>query len=342
MTLQVTQTDIARQAGVTRLTVRRALLGQNGVGKVTAQRIRNLADELGYMPNAAANATRTGRFHAIGLLIGSVTPRYLPAELVHGVEEALTETQDQLLFSRLSDERLKDDQATPRMLQQLMVDGLLLHYTHRFPEELPERLARHRLPSIWINSRLSHDCVFFDDFAAARHATQCLLDRGHTRVAYVDRDPSGHYSEADRRAGYLAAMRDAGREPQIKELHYPTPAAPADTRLADAHAWLSGPDAPTAALVYSSTLMGPVATAALSLGRRIPQDLSLIGFGRDPVSAVGLPLTLVDTSMQGMAQRAVDMLRQKIAAPERRLEPAVLCPPLTGEHSLAPPVGVNP
>jgi LacI family transcriptional regulator len=337
MTLQVTQSDIARHAGVTRLTVRRALGGQRGVGPTTARRIREIADEMGYMPNAAANATRTGQFHAIGLLIGSVTPRYLPAELVHGVEDALTETGDQLLFSRLSDDRLRDDQAAPRMLQQLMVDGLLLHYTHRFPRELPDRLARHRLPSIWINSRLDHDCIFFDDFAAARDATRRLLQLGHTRVAYVDRNPSGHYSESDRREGYETAMRDAGLTLQIVELTYPTADGPPDSRLADARAWLSGPDAPSAAVVYSATLMGPVATAALSLGRRIPDDLSLIGFGRDPVSAVGLPLTLIDTSMQGIAQQAVAMLRQKIAAPQRRLEPTAIRPPLTEPCSLGPP-----
>ena len=94
---------------------------------------------------------------------------------MHGVEEALAETNDQLLFSRLSDERLKDERSAPRMLRQLMVDGLLLHYTHRFPEDLPDRLAGNRLPSVWINTRLPHDCVYLDDYAAAREAAQRLL-----------------------------------------------------------------------------------------------------------------------------------------------------------------------
>ena len=337
MPAQITQSDIARHAGVTRLTVRRALEGKAGVGAVTAQRIQRLAKDLGYMPNAAANATRTGRFHAIGLLIGSVTPRYLPAELVHGVEEALAETNDQLLFSRLSDERLKDERSAPRMLRQLMVDGLLLHYTHRFPEDLPDRLAGNRLPSVWINTRLPHDCVYLDDYAAAREATQRLLQLGHTRVAYVDRDASGHYSESDRRDGYAAAMAEAGLTPRVVQMNYPTAASPADSRLSDARAWLSGSDAPTAALVYGATLLGPVAAAALSLGRSIPRDLSLIGFSRDPVSSIGLPMTIVDTAMQDVAARAVAMLRRKIDRPDQRLAPIVVRPPLTAPTSIAPP-----
>jgi DNA-binding LacI/PurR family transcriptional regulator len=335
---QITQTEIARLAGVTRLTVRRALGGQTGVGAQTADRIRQLAQQHGYLPNAAANATRTGRFNAIGLLIGSVTPRYLPAELVYGIEQSLADTGDQLLFSRLSDDRLRDDKTTPRMLQQLMVDGLLLHYTHQFPAELPARLSRHRLPSIWINTRLDHDCVYLDDEAAARSATRRLLELGHRRIAYVDRDATGHYSETDRRAGYEAQMRDAGLTPAIFALNYPTTRRPADTRFADARAWLDRPDPPTAVLAYSSTLMGPIATAALSMGRRLPEDLSLVGFDRYHLSPIGVPLTVIDTSMQQIATQAVDMLRRKIRRPAEDLAPAIVEPPMSDPCSLGPPV----
>lgn len=333
----ITQSDIARLAGVTRLTVRRALQGQPGVGETTASRIRRLAKDHGYLPNAAATATRTGRFNAVGLLVGSVTPRYLPAELVHGVEASLFECDCQLLFSSLSDQKLRDERFMPRVLQHLMVDGLLIHYTHRFPGKLPSLITSNRVPSIWINTRLKRDCVYLDDEAGAYRATKVLLEHGHRRITYVNRDSHGHYSEADRLAGYNRAMQEAGLEPTQFTLTYPRHEAPRDdTRFADANQWLSGPDRPTAVLTYSGSLAGPIAAAALAHGLSIPRDLSIIAFDRVTFSPVGIPLTCVQTSMEPLAEVAVDMLFRRIEHPSKTLPARSMEPELTELVSVAP------
>jgi len=344
-TSPITQSAIAELAGVTRLTVRRALQGQPGVGPQTAQRIRNLAREHGYLPNAAANATRTGRFHAVGLVIGSVTPRYLPAELVHGVEKPLVAAGYQLLFASLSDRAMTRDRLTPRMLQQLMVDGLLLHYTHDFPSRLPDLVQHNRVPTIWINTKLEHDCVYLDDRAAAYRATRTLLEHGHRRIGYVNCDRRGHYSETDRLGGYQQAMREAGLEPVTRVLAYPPHDQPgADDRYARARAWLDGPDRPTAVLAYSgSNHAGPIAAAALSLGLAIPRDLSLVSFDRVEFSPVGIPLSCVSTSMEPAGRVAVQLLQRKMDHPDQLIPAREITPELSHLASItAPPASGLP
>lgn len=339
-----TQSDIARLAGVTRLTVQRALQDRPGVGEATAQRIKQIAKAHGYMPNAAATATRTGRFNAVGLVIGSATPRYLPAELVHGVEQPLIEAGYQLLFSSLSQKSLASERLLPRVLQQLMVDGLLMHYTHGFPENLPDQIVNNRVPTVWINTRLAHDCVYLDDRAAAHQATRLLLEHGHRRICFAQRDAKGHYSEADRQAGYEQAMREAGLQPFVAEIVHPAnQSAQQDVRFEQCRAVLSGPDRPTAVLAYSgSTHAGPLMGAALSLGLRIPEDLSLIAFDRVDFSPLGIPLTCVSTSMEAAANRAVQMLQQKIDHPDRLLPAIKLLPPINAPVSVSRPTPTHP
>jgi DNA-binding LacI/PurR family transcriptional regulator len=78
-----------------------------------------------------------------------------------------------------------------------------------------ELIQRYQIPSVWLNAKLESDCVYPDDFEAAGQACKYLLQMGHRRIAYVDYMSSGHYSTADRRNGYLRAMRSARLKPQI-------------------------------------------------------------------------------------------------------------------------------
>jgi len=333
----VTQSELAKLAGVTRLTVRRALEGKPGVGSETAARIRKIASQQGYRPNAAALATRSGRFNAVALLIGSANPLYLPAELVYGAERALVESHRQLLFASLNDHQLENPEFMPKVLKHLMADGLLIHDVRAASPAMRSLVQRHRIPSIWVNTRLDADCVYLDDRAAAEHATRVLIAHGHRRIAYAISHERGHYSERDRREGYRDAMTSAGLAP-VELVAQDTPPSPTnDRRLAAARDWLEQPDRPTALLTYEQSTATPVLAAAMSLGMTVPRDLSLITFARIDFSDIGQPLTHIHASLKPAAEMAVEMLDRKIAEPAKFIDPKPIQPPLSEPVSVAAP-----
>lgn len=321
------QDSLAQVAGVTRLTIHRALTGQPGVGQATRQRIRRLADKYGYRPNAAARSTRTGRFGAVALLLGTRDGcSTLPPDLLNGIHDGLAAHDLNLMVVRLPDERLTDADYVPRILRETASDGLLIDYTHDIPLLMLDLIAQAKLPAVWINVKREHDCVHPDDFAAAKQATQRLLASGRRRVAWADfsnLDPDHrHYSAADRRAGYAAAMIDAGLTPRFAtELN---PHQPGVDRECGAQAILSDPDRPDALVCYADTTAAAFIHAAQRLGINIPGELSLLSF--DPsVSPLLYPrLSTMLLPSRAVGEQAVAMLQQRIHHPHP--VPAVTVP----------------
>lgn len=321
---------MAEQLGISKSTVSLALsrpADQCPLAADTRERIIDSALAMGYRPNAIARTMRTGRFNAVALLAGSVTPSYMPWEIVQGAEQALQRVGQHLIFSSIDDERFTDESYVPKVLDQWACDGLLIHYTHRFPSRMLELITRYQVPSIWINTKLPADCVYPDDFGAATMATRRLIEMGHRRIAYANLVYGGHYSETDRQSGYEAAMQEAGLAPQVIALgeeapsHHPRP----ESRLALADRVVAAADRATAILCYETATAGPLSMAALRRGLSIPGDLSLVTFGKILRNDTGLPFTTVLVPILPLGVRAAEMVVEKIAKPNRKL-PAVCLP----------------
>ena len=342
-----TMQEIAEKASVSTMTVSRALRGTGALRPETQLRVLAAAESLGYRANAAARAMATGRFNAVALLLDSEFGRdHLPPNLLYGVQAALERQQMQLTLAHMTDDQLTSDERVPMILKQIMADGLLINYKMGVPPKLTELITRHRIPSIWIESNRTTDCVCFDHIEGARRATEYLLAMGHRRVAFVDNhhdtpatDEPGrhHFSLADRRTGYRQAMSEAGFEPWLIHMGDRTPAA--SDRVAWSRTWLSKPASqrPTAVLTYVPATGLPVLWAALSLGLRVPEDLSLMTFGGRH-EANGLPLTRMYLPEYEIGLAAVEMLLQKIERPRRPIPTRRLSISLEPGQTCAPPL----
>ncbi len=319
------QESLAQLAGVTRLTVHRALKGQAGVGEQTRRRIQRLAKEVGYRPNAAARTTRTGRFGTVALLMGTKEGRSsLPDFMLTGIHNGLAVKDLNLMVVRQSDERLTDKQYVPRMLREACSDGLLIDYTHGFPTRLIDLIEAVNLPSIWLNSKLPQDCVYPNDFDAGLRATRHLISLGHRRIAFADYThgpafPDPHYSAADRRLGYANAMTEAGLTPRL-HIAPVGEGVPSRDRVAFSRQLLSCADRPTAVVAYGETAAIPVFHAAVALGLSVPSELSLVTFSDRPVLFMGPAFATMLVPQQQVGTQAVEMLLRKIAQPRERLE----------------------
>lgn len=282
------------------------------MSEATAQRVRQLAADLGYRGNAAARAVATGRFNALGLVLSTDASRGgLAGATLHGIQEEILHRDMHLTLGQVPDAKLTTENFLPRLLREWSVDGLVIGYSVDMPPKILELLRTYRLPSVWINVDLPTDAVLPDDVQGGRAATEHLLSLGHRRICYVDRDANRHYSGSARRTGYESAMRAAGLTPWVVAsesfvpavkrvpLHRELLALPRDRR-------------PTAVITYGDIDAQTMYVAAIKAGIDVPRELSIMTFHSGVPVATGLGITCMRIPAYEVGRRAVQLLVEKV------------------------------
>ncbi len=317
--MKVTQTQIASKLGISPIAVSYALRGSRKVSPDTRRRVEAAAQKMGYRLNTGALAMKTGRHHAVAVLLSAdaVARSMVPPNALRGMDQALGEAGYHLTLAHLPDAELTDARV-PKLVRDYAADALLIAYAERLPEGLIERVDRSGQPAIWLNVKRDHDAVYPDDHAAARDATAYLIDAGHRRIAYFDpsHDPHStqlHYSVADRVAGYRAAMVAAGLSP-VEWTEGPIP-GPNCTEAMTAN--LRRADRPTALVSYGETQS--IFFAAAQMGLRVPDDLSLVTFGLAAPSGPGVEVTTWIAPQTSLGRAAAAMILARIGSPTTAL-----------------------
>jgi LacI family transcriptional regulator len=316
--------EIARRVGVSTRTVCRALSGEAkglyGPASARIQRIKAVADEVGYRPYSAAKAVVSGRFGCLALVTSDQPGRdYLSPDTLRGIQRSLADRDMHLSVACLSEERIRDDDSQPKVLREWLADGLMINYSATVPPAL-EALAAHReRPAIWINTQRGHDAIHPDDHQAGCAAAEALLQRGHRRLAYAAfrrwSESTGHYSIAARRAGFMSAVTAAGLP--LREL-------PGDDRHGDEaniallRAVLSAADRPTAIVCYNLHDLRSIRDVAVRIGLRVPEDLSLIAIDDHPGDDWGQPASAMLLDAEALGNEAVAMCLRKCSSGRRQ------------------------
>jgi LacI family transcriptional regulator len=338
----VTAQMVAQRAGVSQGVVSKVLHGSTGnirMSQDTAERVRQAAQELGYRPNGAARAMRKGRFNAIGLLFASrINEAALNPLAMWAIQKQMMERNHHLTMAPLPDEKLVQEGAVPHVLKDWSVDGLLVSYTYNSPEPLVQMLAKHRVSAIWMNRKMAADCVYLDDYTSASWATQELLRHGHKRITYVSFRPvGGHYSAADRQAGYEQAMASAGLGTDLFVM--PPEHNKDGLQLPFLLKWLQRPDRPTGIFTYGDAEAAILLMAAARLGIRVPEDLSITSVLNSTVPVAGVRISGAEVRHVQMGERAVELLLKRIDDPSTPLDPVAVAPRLVEGDTAGP---VNP
>ncbi len=311
----LTLEDVAKRTGVSKMTVSAVLRNTGRISDDTRKRVLSVAEQMGYRVNAAARATRTGRFGTIALLMSTNEHQsYLSTTMLEAIHDALAEHDLHLSMAKLPDSRLDDEEAVPLMLQQYSADGLLIDYTWDIPPALIERIGGSNVPAVYMNTPLAVDAVYVDERNGGWQLTQYLLKLGHRRIAYVDtwwgRDfAHAHHSVGDRRAGYQNAMSEAGLEPEWFLLQRATP----DQQRHELAEYLGRQDRPTALVTYWTSDAWPVLQVCNELQLQPGRDLSLASFCQPGDHAAhGFGLTTLSQPEATLGRRAVDMLIERM------------------------------
>jgi DNA-binding LacI/PurR family transcriptional regulator len=284
----VTISDVAARAGVGAGTVSRVLNGSPQVSETTRERVLATIDELGYRPNPLAQGLSRGRCRTLGVVIPYFTTPS-PVERLRGVAAALDGSQYDLVIFNVETVAHRDD-FLGTLTRRDRADGLLLVSFPPPPAALG-RILDAGVPVVAIDSRIEGvPAVVIDDVEGGRLATRHLVGLGHQRIAFIGGDPDdplGFTSAADRERGFREVMADAGLPVDESLVRHGTHAR--EVALAITTELLRAPEPPTAIFATADIQAIGVLEAARTLGVRVPDDLSVIGFDDIELAAyVGL------------------------------------------------------
>ena len=334
--------DIAVRAGVSIMTVSKALRESKDVAPETRLRLRKLAAEMGYVPDLSARMLRTGKTKLFGLIISAATnPIY--ARIMTALEERAYEMGYDLLFAHSLNQPGREEACIRRFLTR-RVDGLFITPVYRLSPKAPayEEIRRMKIPTVILGQR-GLFCSDFanvesDDLAASYAVTKHLIDLGHKRIAYFTGPPVSP-SAQERYEGYRRALREAQIEPDDR-LVFNAGGTIEEGEKAALQMLNENPQATAVQAVNDLVAIG-AADVFLNQGIRIPEDLSVAGFGNILVSEYfRVPLTTVRQAKLRLGYAAMDLMQSLLdgGAPEsKRLRAEVIV-----RASTVSPVGKTP
>ncbi|MDO5700803.1 MAG: LacI family DNA-binding transcriptional regulator [Bowdeniella nasicola] len=297
--------DVAAEAGVSAATVSRALRYLPNVNEQTAERVRRVAAQLGYAASPAAASLATGVTRTIALVCSRLNTWFVSEAVEAIVRSARDEGFTTAVFSMGMGSRVGQgaDARLPVRARRLKrrADAVIVCGLPVDAGEIAE-LERLEVPLVFLgHTSPDHIAVHIDERATAREATEYLLARGHRTIGHVT-GPGDDDSETAppllRLRGYEDALKGASVGPDyelVAHCAYSREAA----RVATRDLLRTRPDI-TALLGFSDLQCAGILAAAADLGRRVPEDLAVIGIDGSELSEVlGLTTMAQDPAAQG-------------------------------------------
>ncbi|WP_329272347.1 LacI family DNA-binding transcriptional regulator [Streptomyces pseudovenezuelae] len=325
--------DVARLAGVSRKTVSRVLNNEPYVSEASRRRVLAAAEELGYRLNNAARALASGRTRSIGV-VALATAGYGTASLLVGIEQAVRDAGYALRVVNTPD---GDPRSIAGALESLLdqgVDGIVVSVPI-VEGEVPLGVD---VPVLFVGAPPAFSAartltVGVGAHELARAATDHLLDLGHTTVHHLA-GPRRWYATKDRIEGWRAALAARGA-------HEP-PVLNGDWSAASGYAAglaLASDRSVTAVFAAGDEMAIGLIHGLRESGRRVPEDVSVVGFDGNPVFAyVSPPLTTVRQPFEAASSEGIRLLLHAMEKPDTELPPANDPPvELVVRGSTAPP-----
>jgi LacI family transcriptional regulator len=313
-----TQVDVARLAGVSRATVSYVLndVPDARVPDETRQRVLDAIEELGYQPDARAQALRSGSTKTIALIIPDLgNPHF--CEYATGIEEAARASGYHLLISSTT---MNDEYAVAifKDLARRRFDGLIIASSFILEAEeaqaILEQIRKRGLPIVEMDENYGVDSVSADYRDATREVMSYLLSLGHRRIGLVY-GVGNHELGQDRLQPYLESLT-AANIPVEKDLIVECGPAILDGYQA-ARRLLELEARPTAIITINDLLAMGALRAAADLKLHVPNDLSLVGYDNIPMADFMVPrLTTVTKDAYALGLQAFEMLLTRIQDPD--------------------------
>lgn len=308
--------ELAQRCGVSVATVSKALNDKDDIGKETKKKIREIADEMGYLPNATARALRSKRSHSIGVLFGdeegkALTDEFFP-KVLNAFKLSVEKRGYEIIFIN---KEIGVGNHTMTYLEHCRyrgVDGVVLAYAPFWDPEVLE-LIKSDLPVVTVDRVFKEKTsVCFDYTKGIRDLVTYIYEKGHRKIAYIHGEWMEESITSERLDSFYQTMADLGL--QVPD-SYVRKGKYLDFRLAGkiTAELLDLPDPPTC-IIYPNDFSA-LGGIGMIYKRKlvIPDDISVAGYdGIAVAEAITPELTTLKQDSEGMgeaiAERIVDLI----------------------------------
>ncbi|KAB7896699.1 LacI family DNA-binding transcriptional regulator [Rouxiella sp. S1S-2] len=336
--MMITMLDVAKKAGVSKATVSRVLAGNSYVSKTTRDRVFKAVEETGYRPNLLARNLATSKSQSIGLMVSNTL--YNGPYFTELLFQTATSTENYGRQLVLADGKhsAEEERQAIEFLLDLRCDGIIVYPCFLNADELSAIISASTKPIIVMNRRLDlspQHCVYADHQQYSLNAVSHLIKTGHRDIAFICGSP-GSPSADSRLQGYREALELHGipfREQWVVEGAW-TPRS----GLAAAETLLERGIHFTALVASNDDMAIGAANSLYAAGKRIPQDVSLIGFDDIPMATYFMPS--VSSVRVPVAEMIKTTLRQLVDMMEGR--PFEALRPFPGELIVRESTGPGP
>lgn len=312
----VTMKDIADQIGVSSVTVSKALNDKEGVSDKLKQKIKELADEMGYRYNTMAKSMKNGMSYNIGII--------MPERFSGGISQSVyfrayqkisTVLEDYGYYGIMNILSSEDEEALnlPRIYQEKKVDGFI--FLGQLKSDYINAVKEIDMPIVFLDFYDEHDeidSVITDNFYGSYEITNYLLNKGHQEIGYVGNLYSTS-SIQDRFLGYYKSLLEHHIELKQEFIinDRDEKGKFVDIQLPD--------KLPTALVCNCDQIAHEVVKKLNESGYSVPEDCSIIGFDNDIYATITNPqLTTVEVDIDEMVKQAVRLIVRKVQGKNKR------------------------
>ncbi|MEC8324953.1 MAG: LacI family DNA-binding transcriptional regulator [Pseudomonadota bacterium] len=333
---KVTINSVAKHAGVSKKTVSRVLNNEPNVSDATREKVQQAFKELNYRPNPIARGLAHNRSFIIGCLYDNPSKSYI-TRVQSGALEACQERNYNLLIHpcELRGEPLIDNIET--LISTSRLDGIVLTPPFSDNQELVDHLKLRNIPYARVAPVTLDDqsiSIKSNDTQAAYDITKLLLKLGHKDIAFIKGHPDHSATEA-RFAGYVDALNEEDitlKSELVAEGNFSYHSGEDSARQI-----LESAARPSAVFASNDYMAAAVLKVASQMSLKVPDELSIAGFDNAPIARHIWPgLTTIAQPVEDMTFRAVNLLIDKINAPESEDIEEVFAGKLIERESTAP------
>lgn len=310
---KVTLKDVSKAAGLSLITVSRALRQPETVHPDTREKIRRTIEDIGYVPNLVARALVSQKSDMVGVVV-PVLHSSLFADFTQGAANVLRSHGLQMLLG-VSDRATNHEEEAVRTFIARQADAIIVTgFTHT--DACRKMLTNFGGPVVetWnLRDEAVDIVVGYDNFLAAADMTRYLINKGYQEIVMVGGTFDNNDQATDRHDGFLAAMREAGREVKPDSIV----AVPNPTTIESGAdlimSLLARPVKPDAVFIQAELPAQGAMLACLSQGIRIPEDIAIASFGDLNLSALlPVPLTTIKVRSSEIGKRTADMVIKRL------------------------------
>lgn len=312
--------DIAERAGVSTVTVSKALSGQKGMSDAVREKIHALANEMGYVPSVSRKAEAGARSYTIGVLISE---QYMSEyntfyNRMHQQVSQIAMEKGCFTMLEVISEQNETEGNIPKLIMDRKVDGIMVIGSLN-ADYLRSIKQQSGIPMVYLdfcNHTGDEDAVVSDSYNGAYCMTNYLFDQGHRKIAFVG-TPLASGSITDRYFGYCKSLMEHGLS--VKN-DWIIEDRDLSTGVMDGNRFFKLPDEMPTAFVCNNDLTASVLIKKLGeKGHRVPADISVVGFDNYLFPGLcDIKITTYGVDTYEMGRNAVMNLIRKISGERYR------------------------